>query len=155
MPAPELALRRLGFLVGEWRLAGTVTAGPAAGRITGTESFHWLVGGFFLAHRWESILDVGGSTVVDAGYEFFDYKPRTRTYRAHFFNAFGPYDEIRSKYEGHFEGRALVLTGPARVTRRPNADGTIACDTDLPGPGGGWTSWTSATLTPITPHGRE
>lgn len=148
MPTPDPALKRLDFLVGRWELTGELEAGPAgpAGVIRGTESFEWLEGGFFLVHRWDGVFEVGGSTMADSGYEFYDYLPETGTYRAQFFNNLGPYDESASKYLGDFEGDALVVVGPARITRAPAGEDTITYDGELPDGEGGWIPWMHAKL---------
>lgn len=146
LPRPDPALRRLEFLVGRWQVAGCLLAGSAGGSLHGVATFEWLAGGFFLVHRWEARFCVGGNTVLETGYEFYDYHPATRAYRAHFFNNLGPYDESASRYVGAFDGDALVVTGPARVTRRPLGCGAIGYDADLPDGEGGWTQWLRARL---------
>jgi hypothetical protein len=134
MPPPDPALKKLDFLVGDWKLKGSTIEGPMgpATEIVGEETFAWMEGGFFLVHRWTSTFEVAGTTVVDSGYEMFDYDPATSRYRTHFFNSLGPYDDQGSKYHGDFAGDALVVTGPARITRTPNADGSITVDSDVP-----------------------
>lgn len=148
MPSPDPALQRLDFLVGTWKLAGTTIESPMgpATEITGSESFEWMEGGFFLVHRWDSSFELGGAKVVDTGYEFLDYDPETSRYRTHFFNSLGPYDHDGSKYHGGFEGDALVVTGPARITRTPNADGSITVDSDVPIGDGVWAPIMTYTL---------
>lgn len=152
MPTPDPALKRLEFLVGTWELTGRLEAGPAgpAGEISGRESFEWLDGGFFLVHRWEGAMTFGGNAMADSGYEFFDYVPATGTYRTRFFNNLGPYDESGSTYAGGFEGDALVVIGPARITRVPDGPDTITYEGDLPDGDGGWIPWMHATLTRTT-----
>lgn len=134
MPTPDPALKSLDFLVGRWNLRGTTVEGPMgpATEIVGEESFEWLEGGFFLVHWWKSSFEVEGMTVNDVGYEFMDYDTEGRRYRTHFFNSLGPYDGEGSRYYGDFSGNALVVTGPARITRTPNADGTITVDSEVP-----------------------
>lgn len=134
MPTPDPALQRLNFLVGTWDLAGSTIESPMgpATPITGSETFEWMEGGFFLVHHWTSSFEVGGVKVVDTGYEFFDYDPASSQYRTHFFNSLGPYDHDGSKYHGSFDGDALSVTGPARIVRTPNADGTVTVDSLVP-----------------------
>ncbi|MFI6478683.1 DUF1579 family protein [Nonomuraea sp. NPDC050663] len=130
MPVPDPALRRLDFLLGTWNLTGSTVEGPMGPSvpITGSETFEWMEGGFFLVHRWQSTFEAGGVSVVDTGYEFLDYEPGTARYRTHFFNSLGPYDHDASKYHGGFEGEALVVTGPARIVRTPGQDGSITVE---------------------------
>lgn len=146
MPAPDPALRRLDFLVGSWDLSGKLDGGPG-GTLRGTESFAWLDGGFFLVRRWESRFETAGRRTADAGYEFYDADPATGGYRTLFFGSLGPYSEVGSRYTGDFDGPALVLTGPARLTRTPDGGATVRYDGDLPDGAGGWRPWMRATLT--------
>ncbi|MDH6462732.1 hypothetical protein M2302_002912 [Micromonospora sp. A200] len=149
MPKPDPALGRLNFLVGTWTLAGSTVPGPMgpATEVTGWETCEWLDGGFFLLHRWETRFEVGGHEVRDTGYEFCDYDPAAGEYRTHFFNSLGPYDASNSHYSGGFDGDALVVTGPARITRRPNGDGTVTVDSDIPTGDGTWLPMMSYLLT--------
>ncbi len=151
MPTPDPALQRLGFLVGKWKVDGTIEAGPAGpgGTMNGVESFEWLEGGFFLVHRWEGTMEFGGATMADSGYEFYDVDPATGDYRARFFNSLGPYDDKASLYVGNFEGDALVVVGPARIIRRPAGADVITYDGDLPDGEGGFVPWLRTTLTRI------
>ncbi|HEX6738032.1 MAG TPA: DUF1579 family protein, partial [Vicinamibacteria bacterium] len=57
--APGAAHRRRELFVGSWKMEGRQHAGPfgPAARITATESFEWLQGGFFLVHRLEGRLE--------------------------------------------------------------------------------------------------
>lgn len=151
-PPPDPALKRLDFLVGTWKLTGTTVAGPMGppAELSGTETFEWMAGGYFLVHRWDGLFAHGQDTMVDAGYEFFDYDPETGKYRSHFFNSGGPYDPRDSHYEGDFDGNALVLVGPARFVRRHEDDDTIRYDCDFRGGDGSWTPFMHAKLTRIS-----
>jgi hypothetical protein len=146
MPVPHPALRRLDFLVGQWKVHGPIFDEPGA-QIRGLEWFEWLQGGFFLVHRWQRVLVVGGREVADAGYQFLDYDGHRERYRAHFFSSFGPYDEETSVHTGLFHGNALVVTGASRVTHRPTGDGALSCETEVPNAIGGWSPWIHASLT--------
>ena len=151
MPTPDPALKRLDFLVGNWEMRGEIEAGPAGpgGTTSGMESFQWLEGGFFLVHRWEGAMRLGGGSTADSGYEFYDHDPATSGYRARFFNNLGPYDDEGSRYAGNFDGDGLVVVGPARITRRPEGPDVITYDGDLPDGEGGWIPWLHARLTRI------
>lgn len=140
MPTPDPALKRLDFLVGDWTLTGRTIEGPMgpAAEVAGWERFFWMEGGFFLVHVWESRFAVGGQPVVDAGYEFLDYDSETGQYRTHFFNSLGPYDPAGSHYAGTFEGDALVVTGPARISRKPDTGGSITVFSDVVSGNGAW-----------------
>jgi hypothetical protein len=58
VPPPDPELRRLDPLVGSWRADDhtqpTSVLGPGV-RVTSSEPFHWLDGGYFLVHEYESI----------------------------------------------------------------------------------------------------
>ena len=51
MPAPDPALKRLDRYVGTWAMTGR-TLGSDEDNITGTTTFEWLPGGFFLQQRF-------------------------------------------------------------------------------------------------------
>ncbi|WP_067831223.1 DUF1579 family protein [Actinomadura kijaniata] len=149
MPTPDPALRQLDFLVGSWDVKGSTIEGPMgpAAEVTGWETFEWMEGGFFLVHRWKTGFEVAGQAVDDVGYEFLDYDPATGQYRTHFFNSLGPYDGEGSRYLGGFDGDALVVTGPARIRRTPNSDGTIRVDSEVPVGPDTWAPMMSYVLT--------
>jgi|SRR5690349_4531539 len=149
-PAPEL--KQLDYLVGTWKLSGMTEEGPMGppAQMTGTETFEWLPGGFFLVHHWEGSIDMGArGTMPDVGYEFFDYDPETSKFRSHYFSSFGPYNEEQSHYVGDFDDDKLVLVGPARYVRSLQEDGTIKYDCDFPLPDGNWVPFMHATLTKV------
>lgn len=85
--------------------------------------------------------------MLDTGYEFFDYDPETGRYRTHFFNSLGPYDTVGSHYAGELDSDSLVVIGPARISRRLNADGTITVDSDIPIGDDQWAPMMTYTLT--------
>lgn len=152
-PKPDPALGQLDFLVGTWKLSGMTEEGPMGppSQLSGTETFEWLEGGFFLVHRWTGAIDMGpAGSMPDVGYEFFDYDPVTEKFRSHYFSSFGPYDEKQSHYEGHVDGERLELIGPARFVRVLTAEGTITYDCDFPGPDGTWIPFMHATLTKVS-----
>ncbi|GAA3944896.1 DUF1579 family protein [Actinoplanes auranticolor] len=149
-PAPEL--KQLDYLVGTWKLSGMTEEGPMGppAKMTGTETFEWLPGGFFLVHHWEGSIDMGPrGAMPDVGYEFFDYDPETSKFRSHYFSSFGPYNEEQSHYVGDFEDDKLVLVGPARYVRALQEDGSIKYDCDFPLPDGNWVPFMHATLTKV------
>jgi hypothetical protein len=61
---PDPETRRLEVLVGRWNSEGRTVPGPSdpAITITGTDTYEWLAGGFFLVHRVD--VQVGGEQVV-------------------------------------------------------------------------------------------
>jgi Protein of unknown function (DUF1579) len=60
-PAPET--RRLEALVGRWHSEGRTVPAPSepAITITGTDTYQWMTGGFFLVHRVD--VQMGGNKV--------------------------------------------------------------------------------------------
>lgn len=152
LPTPDPALKRLEFLVGTWKVAGTTEASPAgpAGRVESTETYEWLDGGFFLVHHWNGTMEIGGVAMVDTGYEFFEYRPETQEYHARFFNNFGPYDDTGSVYKGTFTGDTFSITGPARRTFDRNDDGTIAANSEMQVGDGTFVPFMSTTMTRTT-----
>jgi hypothetical protein len=150
-PAPDPALKRLEFLVGTWKVEGMMEAGPAgpAGRVETSETYDWLEGGFFLVHHWNGTMEMGGVALADTGYEFFDYDPEAQQYRARFFNNFGPYDDVGSVYKGSFTGDVLTITGPARRAFKPNDDGTITANSEMPGGDGTFAPFMKTIMTRV------
>lgn len=157
-PKPDPALRRLDFLMGTWQLDGKTDPafeGPAM-KVTGTYSFEWLHGGFFLAQRWDTVFGdpAGGPSeelpggAVQKGIMFYGYDADTGKYRTHYFDGNGPYHK-GSTYEGEVVGGHLRFTGPARFTVLPNDDDTIVTDWELPTGGGGFAPWMQITWSRI------
>ena len=59
-PAPGPDVQRLAPLVGRWRSEGHLVGDPPV-RITGTDIYEWLSGGFFLVHHVD--VTIGGHPV--------------------------------------------------------------------------------------------
>lgn len=158
-PTPDPALRRLDVLVGTWELDGKTLPefpGPPM-TVSGTYSFEWLHGGFFLVQRWDTVFGdpsdgpreelPGGA--VQKGIMFYGYDADSGKYRTHFFDGNGPFHE-GSIYEGDIVDGKLTFVGPAQFTVVPNDDGTITSDWEMPGEDGTYVAWQSIRLTRIS-----
>ena len=95
-PAPP---KRLEVFVGSWTTVGTAQASPLgpAGRLSTTESFEWLPGGFFVVHRWEGQL---GSADV-SGLEILGFDARNKVFTSRFFDQAGLTGTLRANPQGN------------------------------------------------------
>jgi hypothetical protein len=95
-PAPP---KRLQVFVGSWTTIGTAQASPLgpAGRLTATESFEWMPGGFFLVHRWEG--QQGEADV--SGVEVLGFDARNKVFTSRFFDNAGLTGSLRASPQGN------------------------------------------------------
>jgi hypothetical protein len=85
MPKPDPALRQLDRFIGHWEMKGR-TLDSDVDNITGTASYRWLPGGFFLEQHTK--VDFNG--YVAEGIEIIGYDPKTGTFPSTVFaNSFG------------------------------------------------------------------
>jgi hypothetical protein len=94
-PAPQT--ERLEVLVGRWSSAGWMVPGPSepAIRITGTDTYEWLAGGFFMVHRVDVRMGAEKVEVIEL---------------------IGPYDPADSSYPMRsFDSQGNFITMTARV----------------------------------------
>lgn len=91
-PQPDPQLERLEPLVGRWMAEDQTVEGPAgpAVKVTSTESFEWLDGGFFLVSTWVTVF---GDTPAQKGVMYWGYDAGTERFRTHFFDKNGPFHE--------------------------------------------------------------
>src|SRR4029450_7060555 len=82
MPEPH---SRLGALVGRWRSQGHVVGDPPV-PITGTDTYEWLPGGFFLVHHVDVML---GDQQVQAIELLGEYDPGTDAFTARAYDNLG------------------------------------------------------------------
>jgi Protein of unknown function (DUF1579) len=75
MPPPDPALRQFDRFIGTWQMRGR-TRGSGVDDVTGTASYAWLPGGFFLEQRTK--IDFTGFVVE--GVEIIRYDPETGTF---------------------------------------------------------------------------
>jgi hypothetical protein len=65
MKTEDPRLKALNFLSGNWRTEGEILddSGDVVGKITGTDSYEWVSGGYFLLH-WVDVLMADTKTEV-------------------------------------------------------------------------------------------
>jgi hypothetical protein len=107
MSEPNQALRRLDFLVGEWRLEGR-DAG-SGDPITGRLRFDWMDGGFYLVQQVD--IDYAGRPVH--GIEYIGHQESSGTLRSYFFSneGPGPFGDVAIEYVYEPEDDALTIWG--------------------------------------------
>jgi hypothetical protein len=124
---PEL--RVLAPLLGSWRsdaMTENSVLGPGI-RVTSTETFSWLDGGYFLVQTYRTIF---GADPAQTGINYWFYDARVRTFRIIFFSNNGPYTEDGNRYEGELSGNTLTFTGPARFQYDLDSTGRIRVAAD-------------------------
>ena len=84
-PGPEQ--KKLEAFVGTWTYVGEAKDNPfgPAGKITGTDVYEMLPGGFFLQHRWEEKNPLGPVH----GTEIWGYDPIKKAYTYNYFTSLG------------------------------------------------------------------
>lgn len=98
-PLPGPGHRRLDVFLGRWRLAGQQFESPfgPAARISGWETYDWLLGGFFLIHRLEGRLGAAPMGCI----EVIGHDAATDSYPMRTFYNDGRFNEWRaSEREG-------------------------------------------------------
>ncbi len=109
-PSPEHL--RLNAFVGAWSTQGEIRAtadGPAA-RMQAADTYEWLPGGFFLAHRWDARLPDRRTQ----GIEIIGYDGAKGTYPMHSFDSLGNTAVMHASVNGRywsFTGESLRFTG--------------------------------------------
>jgi hypothetical protein len=82
---PDPALKRLGRLVGTWSMNGR-PLGADKDAITGTTTFTWLPGGFFLQQDME--MDYDGTLIKS--HELIGYNPDTKAFSSYVYSNMAP-----------------------------------------------------------------
>jgi hypothetical protein len=130
-PQPDPALKSLEFFVGTWTLNGR-TLDSETDNVSGTTTFEWLPGGFFLQQRIE--LDFAGYTIH--GLELIGYDPSTGKFPSTVFASMAP---TPIPYEYDIQGRDVTITtelsGGATFTGRLSEDGNTFSGGWRPNPG--------------------
>jgi len=87
MPKPGADHKKLEAFVGSWTYEGEAKKNPfgPAGKITGTDVYEMLPGGFFLQHRWDEKNPLGNVK----GTEIWGYNPLKKTYTYNYFSSLG------------------------------------------------------------------
>jgi hypothetical protein len=106
-PSPEL--QRLGALVGRWRSEGHIVGDPAV-PITGTDSYEWLPGGFFLLHHVDVMI---GDQQVQALELIGEHDPAIDSYTARAYDNLGNVTLMQAKVDEQGCGPSpVVATSP-------------------------------------------
>ena len=145
MPQPDPALQRLNRLVGTWSMKGRAL-GADKDTITGTTTFKWLPGGFFLQQDME--IDSDGKPIKS--HELISYEPKTKAFSSYVYSnmATDPwpyewdiqgdtwtisikYSPMDAKFTGKFSPDGNSFSGGWRPN--PGADETINTSYDIGG----------------------
>ena len=112
-PKPSAETRRLEMLVGKWTIDGQAQTSPygPAGKLSSTDTYEWMPGGFFMAHRWDAVQ--GGAPII--GMEVMAYDGHAREYTTHFFDNLGN----SGVYRGMVQGNTWTWRGDTEVGGKP------------------------------------
>ena len=106
VPPPDPELQRLQPLLGTWTSDDHThdsILGPEV-PATSVESFHWLEGGYFLVHTYETVF---GVEPAQTGVNYWFYDSDAKKFRIIFFSNNGPFTEHGNRYQGEVaDGRA-------------------------------------------------
>jgi Protein of unknown function (DUF1579) len=94
-PTPSPQTQRLGALVGRWRSEGHIVGDPPV-PITGTDSYEWLPGGFFLLHHVDVKI---GEQQVQALELIGEYDPATDSYTGRAYDNLGNITLMRAEVD--------------------------------------------------------
>jgi hypothetical protein len=159
-PTPSPETQRLGALVGRWRSEGHIVGDPAV-PITGTDSYEWLPGGFFLLHRVDVVI---GEQPVQALELIGEYDPATDAFLARAYDNLGNVTLMRAKVDEQgvwtFSGGSDVAPvaqpsdaeggGAVRSTLTISADRSrMAARWERSDDGASWRPWMDMTFTRI------
>ena len=155
-PSPEI--QRLGALVGRWRSEGHIVGDPAV-PITGTDSYEWLAGGFFLLHHVDVMV---GDQQVQALELIGEYDPATDSFTARAYDNLGNVTVMRARVDAQGVWR-FTGGGDVAAVARPAAAGaggavrsTLTISLDRSGmtarwersdDGASWQPWMDMTFT--------
>ena len=152
-PPPDPELGRLESLLGTWEAEDRTqdsVLGPGV-RVTSTETYSWLDGGYFLVSTYETVF---GDEPAQRGVNYWGYDSQAGRFRIIFFSNNGPFTEEGNRYEGKVDGDKLTFEGPARFQYdldddgriRTNTDGTISVAWWLRDEIGAWRPWMNNTF---------
>lgn len=135
MPKPGAEQKKLEAFVGTWTYEGEAkkSAFGPAGKITGTDVYEMLPGGFFIQHRWDEKNPLGTAK----GLEVWGYDPIKKTYMYTYFSSLGEMGSGTLTVSGNtwsfsgsgvtYEGKTahgrgiLTLTNPTSFTGKAEA----------------------------------
>lgn len=145
---PQLPQRRaeheaLQIFVGVWNTEGEIVGGPsgAAGKMTATDIYEWLPGGFFLVHR----VDARMAGEPGRSLEIIGYDPGAQGYVSRSYDDQG----VVLDFACSLEGKRWRITGATmRFDGEFSAGGTVLRgEWQQRGEDGSWTSWMRIRLT--------
>jgi Protein of unknown function (DUF1579) len=153
VPPPDPELQRLAPLLGTWRCedhTNDSVLGPGV-PVTSVETFHWLDGGYFLVHTYDTVF---GDEPAQKGINYCGYDSDAQRFQIIFFSNNGPFTEHGNRYRGQVADSTLTFEGPARFQYtlddtgriRVNPDGTITVDWWLRDDNGTWQPWMNNTF---------
>jgi hypothetical protein len=114
-PAPSPQTQRLGALVGRWRSEGRIV-GEVPVPITGTDTYEWLPGGFFLVHHVDVVI---GDQRVQAIELIGEYDPATDSFTARAYDNQGNVTIMRACAPGSTSGACGGSPAAATSPRWP------------------------------------
>jgi Protein of unknown function (DUF1579) len=126
-PTPSSETRRLGALVGRWRTKGRIV-GDQPVPITGTDSYEWLPGGFFLVHHVDVMI---GDQPVQALELIGEYDPATGAFTARAYDNLGNVTVMRAKVDEQGVWRFTGGGDVAPAARPSSADASGAVRSTL------------------------
>lgn len=143
-PEPDSALRRLDVFVGKWKTEGQIIETPSspAVRISGTDIYEWLPGGFFLIHR----VDVHMGEEEVKAIEVIGYDASSRNYSMHSFDSNGNYDLLQAQVHDNkwtSSGKSIRFTGIF------SDNNTITGRWEQSADGSNWSPWMELKLTRV------
>jgi hypothetical protein len=112
-PRPGPEHQRLEVFLGKWTQEGQAQVSPygPAGKVTSTDTYEWLPGGFFMLHRWEA----RQGTVEFKATEILGYDAHNRVYTSRVFDNFGN----SALWKATLHGNTWTWTGDSEVGGKP------------------------------------
>ena len=142
-PTPSPEQQKIGYFIGDWKLAGTLKVAPnvPAGPFTSTEHAAWVEGQFFVETH-SSMNSVLGNV---RGVRVLEYNAADKIYTYNAYNSLG--EHIMAT--GHVDGNTWTWNSDAQmngVIAKGRYTITIVSPTvytfkhETPAPGGGWST---------------
>ncbi|HEX8815804.1 MAG TPA: DUF1579 family protein [Terriglobales bacterium] len=108
-PKPSPELKKLDYFVGTWNFSADVKANPDSpgGKVTGTEAYNWMDGGFFLAGNSEYIMQ--GMKTTGPAFMGYDTNDKMFTYDS--------YDSVgeATHAKGTFDGTTWTFSSEQKM----------------------------------------
>jgi hypothetical protein len=114
-PTPSPQTQRLGALVGRWRSEGHIV-GDQPVPITGTDTYQWLPGGFFLVHHVDVVI---GDQQVQAIELLGEHDPASDAFTARAYDNLGNVTVMQARVDEQGCGGSLAAATSPRWPGRP------------------------------------